>query len=47
MDGTQRATLIATGLVSVSAVDARRATVVATGGRVFVTADGGQTWTAQ
>ncbi len=37
----------AADLVSVTAVDARRATVVATGGQAFVTTDAGQTWTPQ
>jgi photosystem II stability/assembly factor-like uncharacterized protein len=31
-------------LVSVQATDARTATVTATGGRVYRTTDGGQTW---
>lgn len=34
-------------LVSVTATDARRAIVVVSGGRTFVTADAGQTWTPQ
>jgi photosystem II stability/assembly factor-like uncharacterized protein len=34
----------AADLVSVQAIDARTATVTAAGGRVFRTADSGQTW---